>query len=339
MAEKSTYHLGSVYNRNTTVGVRFNFFRPNLSPCQVRYFNLIINGTTDLCEAETAAGCPVVTEPNGECSSLAAIMCNDSMPNEGSWASLADSMLTRLNDRALAMVKDTSVDSTCRRVKSFDLLQTAFLLNDTTSVKLGEVRHTFATIFSDSTEPRTLRSATLLLKASLHERLGEYDSAAALYGQHATDFTDQQDREYASWRAEALDAYLTDTTRGIVYDSLMLVLDTRIFDEKFGAYPPSLVKRGHEPAAQTGALPYTLNAQPNPFSKATQLTWTQPESAAVKIVVTDIFGRTVAVIFEGLSRAGTHTAQFDGSLVPEGVYFSRLETEGTILTKQIVLMK
>jgi hypothetical protein len=195
-------------------------------------------------------------------------------------------------------------------------------------------------VIADTSEPFALRSTAMLLKADLHERLGQYDSAITLYAQHTVDFDSTADMQYRSWRAAELTAYMTDTTRGVVYDSLMGALHERIFDDKFGPFAPALVKRGdNEPLQTSDDTPVALEIQPNPFENTTQLQWRLRENANVRIVVTDALGRVISEVFNGQCNTGVYSADIDGSRLPIGVYYCRLETMGTVVTRQIALIR
>jgi len=49
-----------------------------------------------------------------------------------------------------------------------------------------------------------------------------------------------------------------------------------------------------------------------------------PVGGQVRVVALDMLGREVATIAEGYRMAGYHSATFNGSSFPSGVYFCRL---------------
>lgn len=141
-------------------------------------------------------------------------------------------------------------------------------------------------------------------------------------------------------QAEAIGSYLTDTMHGAIYDSLMLVLNDRIFEDKFGAYIPSLIKqRENWPTPLTGAASVALEVQPNPSDGTATFQWQTSADGLVKITITDALGRVVATAFNGFSRGGTHTTQFDCSDLRNGIYYARLEAEGTVVVTQIGILR
>lgn len=87
---------------------------------------------------------------------------------------------------------------------------------------------------------------------------------------------------------------------------------------------------------------FTLEANiPNPFSGSTQFTYETAEAARVNIVLTDMYGRVVAVLADKLVEAGPHTVTVDsGALnLTSGVYNYTLTAGSYSITKQMILVK
>ena len=78
---------------------------------------------------------------------------------------------------------------------------------------------------------------------------------------------------------------------------------------------------------------------PNPFNSATKIRYTLPESAEVRLVVYDVLGRQVSVLFDGTREAGTHEVVFDADGLPSGTYLYRLETPQGSFVRTMLLMK
>lgn len=78
---------------------------------------------------------------------------------------------------------------------------------------------------------------------------------------------------------------------------------------------------------------------PNPFNPATNISFQLPETANVSLKVYDMVGREVVVLVDRQMTAGTHTATFDASQFPSGVYFYRLETNTGSLSRKMTLIK
>ncbi len=69
-----------------------------------------------------------------------------------------------------------------------------------------------------------------------------------------------------------------------------------------------------------------LVSYPNPFSGSTNIELQLEKSSFVRILVTDISGRTVANLQEGNLTEGTHRFEFDGSALPKGIYIAKVIT-------------
>ena len=78
---------------------------------------------------------------------------------------------------------------------------------------------------------------------------------------------------------------------------------------------------------------------PNPFNPETVIEYRLPLKGKVKLTVYNILGDEVAVIAQGEQEAGIHQVVFDGSGFASGVYVYRLETNNTVETRRMVLLK
>jgi hypothetical protein len=87
---------------------------------------------------------------------------------------------------------------------------------------------------------------------------------------------------------------------------------------------------------------FSLEAnQPNPFGDATTISFTLAVPSNVRLFVTDVFGREVAVLANGMMDAGTksvtvNSREFDLS---SGVYYYTLRTGSHIFTRQMVIVR
>lgn len=78
---------------------------------------------------------------------------------------------------------------------------------------------------------------------------------------------------------------------------------------------------------------------PNPFTFATDISFSLPLPARVRLVVYDNLGRAVKTIVEGEREAGRHTLTFDASGLPSGMYVYRLESGSERLTRGMFIVK
>lgn len=78
---------------------------------------------------------------------------------------------------------------------------------------------------------------------------------------------------------------------------------------------------------------------PNPFNLRTTIPFYVPGSGMVWLTVTDLSGKEVQVLVNKTLAAGSHKYDFDGSLLPSGVYLIKLEFNSQKTVKKIILMK
>ena len=87
-----------------------------------------------------------------------------------------------------------------------------------------------------------------------------------------------------------------------------------------------------------------LSAAPNPFARATTLSYQLGRAGPVMLTVHDVSGRAVRRLESGPRPVGTYAARWDGRdgrghSVPAGVYFVRLAAGGRVLTGRLTLVR
>jgi hypothetical protein len=80
---------------------------------------------------------------------------------------------------------------------------------------------------------------------------------------------------------------------------------------------------------------------PNPFSAGTQITFSLPVAARVRVDIFDVSGRHVRRLFEGVAEAGYHARPWDGldtggKPSASGVYMVQLEVDGVTQTQKLI---
>jgi hypothetical protein len=85
--------------------------------------------------------------------------------------------------------------------------------------------------------------------------------------------------------------------------------------------------------------PFLAQNYPNPFNPATSFEFHVASSEFVTLKIFDALGREVATLVNDVRPAGVYTVRWDGSLLPSGVYFCRLQAGAFTETKKMVLMK
>ena len=83
---------------------------------------------------------------------------------------------------------------------------------------------------------------------------------------------------------------------------------------------------------------------PNPFHDRTELAFDIPQAGRVALRVYDVRGALVISLADATYRAGTTTLSWEGrddngSLVPSGVYFARMEYSGRTLQRKLLLLR
>ena len=78
---------------------------------------------------------------------------------------------------------------------------------------------------------------------------------------------------------------------------------------------------------------------PNPFNPSTNLEFEIPELGFVSLKVYDALGQVVRTLINDSRPAGNYKVEFDGSDLPSGVYFYRLESGEFSETKRMILLK
>jgi hypothetical protein len=96
--------------------------------------------------------------------------------------------------------------------------------------------------------------------------------------------------------------------------------------------------------SDTGGTPksYVLSVSnyPNPFNPRTTVSYTVPSRGHVKISVYDARGAFVARLFDGERAPGTYSIEWDALPgVSSGIYFARIDHNGAMRTKKMVLLK
>ena len=101
---------------------------------------------------------------------------------------------------------------------------------------------------------------------------------------------------------------------------------------------------GFSPPEEEPQTAVLLGNFPNPFNPTTEISFSLPNAADVKLEVYNIMGQKVVTLVDRFMEAGTHCVTFDsrdgsGKLLSSGIYFYRLEAGEFVETKKMVLLK
>ena len=78
---------------------------------------------------------------------------------------------------------------------------------------------------------------------------------------------------------------------------------------------------------------------PNPFNPSTTIRFALPKRSSVKLKIYDLLGREVVTLVDEDLQPGEYQVEFDASSLASGVYIYRLEAEGFVQAKKLMLLK
>ncbi len=111
----------------------------------------------------------------------------------------------------------------------------------------------------------------------------------------------------------------------------------RMDEARFPPFLPSPVGIENQ---HTIAEKFTLSQNyPNPFNPVTTINYSLPKISRVSLKIFDISGRLVRTLIDSKQGRGSYKVEFDGINLASGVYFYKIETEGFIDTKKMILVK
>ncbi len=92
--------------------------------------------------------------------------------------------------------------------------------------------------------------------------------------------------------------------------------------------------------SNTAPQKYELSQNyPNPFNPATKINYSVPVQGMVKLSVFNSAGQLVDVLVNEVQASGAYSVSFNGSNLASGVYLYRMETEGFVQTRKMILVK
>ena len=83
---------------------------------------------------------------------------------------------------------------------------------------------------------------------------------------------------------------------------------------------------------------------PNPFNPETTLCFDLPRQTRIELIVYNLLGQQVKVLFAGLKPAGTHRIRWDGRdsmgrLLPSGIYFYQIRADDFKTVRKMSLIR
>jgi hypothetical protein len=91
----------------------------------------------------------------------------------------------------------------------------------------------------------------------------------------------------------------------------------------------------------TVPLVFALNQNyPNPFNPTTTISFTLAKDGYTTLKIFDVLGREITTLVNGTMKAGiVNSITFSASKLASGVYFSRLESSGSVQLKKLMVLK
>ena len=78
---------------------------------------------------------------------------------------------------------------------------------------------------------------------------------------------------------------------------------------------------------------------PNPFNPVTKISYNIPQTGFVDLRVFDILGKEVRTLVSDIKQAGTHSVDFNASVLTSGVYYYEIISDGFRDRKKMTLIK
>ena len=108
-----------------------------------------------------------------------------------------------------------------------------------------------------------------------------------------------------------------------------------------GARPVTAVSLAPPPQGSRVVLGQNF---PNPFNPQTEMEFTLPHAAKVRLRIFDVRGSLVATLVDGVRPAGPNRVQWagvsdNGRSVASGVYLYRLDADGVQITRRMVIAR
>jgi hypothetical protein len=84
---------------------------------------------------------------------------------------------------------------------------------------------------------------------------------------------------------------------------------------------------------------YLKQNYPNPFNPSTTISYGLMKSGQVKLEIYNILGEKIATLVDGVQKAGNHQLEWNPQSLASGVYLYRLEAEGMVQSRKLILIR
>ena len=143
-------------------------------------------------------------------------------------------------------------------------------------------------------------------------------------------------------------------SKGMIYKHNLKAREkaTAVFEEFVRRYPEDIVadfarlELGYDPLLSKEISPaeHALLIYPNPANPTATIYVELPQTANVSLVIYNLLGQNVRTLVHEAREAGRYSVVWDGRdaqgvAVGSGLYFARLEVEGTVHTRKLLLLR
>lgn len=143
-------------------------------------------------------------------------------------------------------------------------------------------------------------------------------------------------------QAEAAAQQATIATQNENIENLqekIIALEDRIEDLMRAFQESQSIKIQNHDGYQNGAVKggTTLKQNtPNPFDEQTVISFEIPNTAQVRLEISDASGRLIETLYDGSMEEGHHLVRWDAGSYPSGVYYYSLYSDTILLTKKMI---
>ncbi len=103
-------------------------------------------------------------------------------------------------------------------------------------------------------------------------------------------------------------------------------------------YTQSLVSVEEKETSQPTTYLLSQN-YPNPFNPATTITFSLPRPGHITLQIFNTLGKEITTLINQKLNAGQHRVIWEAKELASGIYFYRLQSEGKVLTRKMILMR
>jgi hypothetical protein len=103
-----------------------------------------------------------------------------------------------------------------------------------------------------------------------------------------------------------------------------------------------LVKKATTDVGSTITIPKSFSLEqnyPNPFNPTTEIGYHLSVTCLAQLIVYDILGKEITTLVNQIQQAGHHSVTFNANNLANGMYFAKLQAEGKMQIKKMILIK